>query len=64
MMTNSARERKGASEMPTRPTAVAYFNRTGPVAIDHYLRREESDGFFPLAVAATLVAVAVILVLG
>jgi hypothetical protein len=62
MRTNSATERDGGSEMPTRPTALAYFNRK-PVAIDHYLDREKSDGFFPLAVAATLIAVAILLAL-
>ena len=63
MMTSSARERNGAAQMPTRPTAVAYFNRTRPVAIDHYLHREKSDGFFPLVVAAALIAAAVMLTL-
>jgi len=63
MRTNSATERDGASQMPTQPIAVAYFNRTRPVAIDHYLHREQSDGFFLLAVAVAMIAVAILLAL-
>jgi hypothetical protein len=67
MMTNSARECKGASEMPTQPIAVAYFNRTGPVASDHYLHREECDRFcdrfFLVMVAVSFIASAVLLAL-
>jgi hypothetical protein len=61
MRTNSATERNSASQTPTPPIAVAYFNRTRPGAIDHYPHRQESDGFFPLAVAAALIAAAVLL---
>jgi hypothetical protein len=63
MTKSSARERNGASEMPTQPIAVAYFNRTRPVPIEHYLHREKSDGFFPLMVAAAFIAAAVLLLL-
>jgi hypothetical protein len=62
MRTNSASECSGASQTPTQPIAVAYFNRIRPVVIDHYLHREESGRFFfPLAVAAALIAVAILL---
>lgn len=53
---------EGASEMPTQPIAVAYFNRT-PVAIDQYLCRERSVNFFSFAVAVALIAVAILLAL-
>ena len=61
MRTNSTTERDDASQTPAQPIAVAYFNRTRPVAIDHYLHRKERDGFFPLVVAAALIAAAVLL---
>jgi hypothetical protein len=63
MRTNSATERNGASQTPTQPIAYAYFNRIRPVVIDHYLHREASGRFFPLAVAAALIATAVLLAL-
>jgi hypothetical protein len=62
MRTNSATERDGSSQPPTQPIAYAYFNPK-PVAIDHYLSPEQSDRFFLLAVAATLIAAAVLLLL-
>jgi hypothetical protein len=63
METNTATDRNGLSQMSTQPIAVAYFNRTRPVAIDHYLHREGSDDFFALAVAAVLIAAAILLAL-
>jgi hypothetical protein len=62
MKTNAATDSNDHSEMPTQPIALAYFNRR-PVAIDHYLRRDGSDGFVPLAIAATIIAVSLLLVL-
>jgi hypothetical protein len=62
VLTNSATDRNGASEMPTQPIAVAYFNRT-PVAIDQYLCRERSVNFFSFAAAVALIAAAILLAL-
>jgi hypothetical protein len=62
MMTSSARERNGASQIPTQPIAVAYFNRK-PVAIDHYLCRQRSVNFFSFAAAVGLIAAAILLAL-
>jgi len=56
-------ECSGASQAPTQPIAVAYFNRTRPVAIDHYQHREASDGFVLMMLAATLIAAALLLAL-
>ena len=61
-MTNLATERNGASRIPPRPVAVAYFSRK-PMAIDQYLCREGSDGFVPVMVAVALIAVAILLAL-
>lgn len=62
MRTNSATERNDASQ--TQPIAVAYFNRTTPVVIDHYLHREESVGFVLVMVSATLIAAGLLVAFG
>jgi hypothetical protein len=63
MEMNSASDGHDLSETPPQSIAVAYFNRIRPIPIDHYLHREGNGGFVPLAIAAALIAVALLLVL-
>jgi hypothetical protein len=63
MSRNSETERNGISETPPQPIAVAYFNRTRPVAIDEYLCRERSVRFFSFAFTVALIAAAILLAL-